>query len=410
MRSDKVTVLDLGSSSIRCLVAEVDPSGGYRVKAQASAPCRGVKKGVVADLDETAHAIDNVCRSIQNKIGSPLDPLVVGIGGQHVEGQNAQGFVPIYPRSRPITREDVLQVVNHSRQLGVPPDREQIQALPREFRIDGQRGIQRPIGMNGSKLEVITYIVTGQTSHIQNIERAVQMAGQRIDQMVLKPLASGLGVLSQESIENGAAVVDIGGGTTEVAVFAGGSIVYSATVPVGGMLVTSDLCKLIKVSPEDGERLKLTHGSARPETVNEKETVEVMQIGQTRARPMQRKVLCEIIESRMRELSVMVRQQIEKSGFNGMLPAGVFLTGCGSLLPGTEHLFAETLKHMRVTTAAPQMKGLLGSGPERHGMSVVVGLAKYALEMGDNELTPASGKRDWKETVRTMWSLFGGRA
>jgi len=410
MKSDQVTVLDLGNSSIRCLKAKVDQSGIHHVVAQASTPCRGVRKGVVTDIDETAHAIDTVCRNIQNKTGAPLDPLVVGIGGQHVEGQTAQGFVPIYPRSRLITREDVLQVVNHSRQLGIPPDREQIQALPREFRIDGQRGIQRPIGMNGSKLEVITYIVTGQSSHVQNIERAVQMANQKVDQMVLKPLASGLGVLSQESIESGAAVVDIGGGTTEVAVFAGGSIAYSATVPVGGMLVTSDLCKLIKVSPEEGERLKLSHGSARPDTVNEKETVEVMQIGQTHKRPMQRKVLCEIIESRMRELAFMVRQQIEKSGFYGMLPAGVFITGGGSLLPGTEHLFADVLKHMRVAAVTPQMKGLLGNGNERQGMAVVVGLAKYALEMGDNELTPASGKKDWKDTVRTMWSLFGGRA
>jgi len=410
MKSDMVSVLDLGNSSIRCLVAKVDQSGGYHVVAQASTECKGIKKGVVADIDETAHAIDIVCRNIQNKTGAPLNSLVVGIGGQHVEGQNAQGFVPIYPRSRLITREDVLQVVNHSRQLGIPPDREQIQALPREFRIDGQRGIQRPIGMNGSKLEVITYIVTGQSSHIQNIERAIAMAGQKVDQMVLKPLASGLGILNSDCIDGGAAVVDIGGGTTEVAVFAGGSIAYSATIPVGGMLVSSDLCKLIKVAPEEGERLKLTHGSARPDQINEKETVDVLQIGQTHKRPMQRRVLCEIIESRMRELAIMVRQQIEKSGLNGMLPAGVFITGGGSLLPGTEHLFADVLKHMRVTVVAPQMKGLLGTGNDRQGMSVLVGLAKYALEMGDNELTPASGKKDWKDTVRTMWSLFGGRA
>lgn len=409
MKSEKVTVLDLGNSSVRCLAAKVDQAGGYHVVAQASTEARGIKKGVVVDVEEAARAIDAVCRNVQNKTGAPLDPLVVGIGGQHVEGHNAQGFVPIYPRSRPITREDVLQVVNHSRQIGLPPDREQIQALPREFRIDGQRGIQRPIGMNGSKLEVITYIVTGQSAHIQNIERAVQLAGQKLDQMVLKPLASGLGVLNQESIESGAAVVDIGGGTTEVAVFSGGAIAYSATVPVGGILVTSDLCTLIKLSPEEGERLKLAHGSARPETIGEKDTIEVLQIGHDHKRPMQRKVLCEIIESRMRELAMLVRQHIERSGLYGMLPAGVFLTGGGSLLPGTEHVFADVLKHLHVATATPHMKGLLGSGNDRQGMAVAIGLVKYALQMGDNELTPASGKKDWKDTVRTMWSLFGGR-
>jgi cell division protein FtsA len=409
MKSDIVTVLDLGNTRIRCLAVQMDPEGQPIVRGQHIQECKGLKRGVVSDLDETVEAIDGVCRGLQNKTGLPVGPLVVAIGGQHIEGQNAQGFVPIYPRSRLVTREDVLQVVNHSRQLMIPPDREQIQALPREFRIDGQRGIQRPIGMNGSKLEVITYIVTGQTTHIQNMERAINMAGQKVEQMVLKPLASGLGVLTRENMELGAAIVDIGGGSTEIAVFSGGSIAYSATLPVGSMLVTSDISKLIKTSPEEAERLKIFHGSSWPDTISEKETVEVMQLGQTHARPMQRRVLCEIIESRMRELAIMVKQQIEKSGLFGMLPAGVFITGGGSLLPGADRLFEDVLKHIRVTQVAPQMKGLQGTAKDRQGMSVAIGLATFALECSDNELTPASGASSWKDTVRSIRSLFSGR-
>lgn len=410
MKTEQITVLDLGNTCVRCLAAGEDGLGGLQVVAQAAVDCKGLKRGMVVDLDETAHAVDAACRGLEQKTGAPCGQLVVAIGGQHVEGQNAQGFVPIYPRSRLVTREDVLQVINHSRQLMIPPDREQIQALPREFRIDGQRGIQRPIGMNGSKLEVITYIVTGQSTHIQNVERALTMAGRKVDQMVLKPLAAGIGILTQEQMDLGSAVVDIGGGATDVGVFVGGSIAYSGSVPIGAELVTSDLSKLLKTSPEEAERLKTFHGVAMASAVGEKETVDVMQLGQTHARPMQRRVLCEIIESRMRELAGMVRRQIEKSGYFGVLPAGAVLTGGGSLLAGTDKLFEDVLKHLRVTVASPQMKGLQGSTRERQGMAVSLGLARFSLECAENELAPASGIASWKDRIRTFWSLRGGRA
>jgi cell division protein FtsA len=410
MKTEQITVLDLGNTCVRCLSAGEDGQGGLQVLAQTAVDCRGLKRGVVADLEETSRAVDAACRGLEQKTGTQTGPLVVAVGGQHVEGQNAQGFVPIYPRSRLVTREDVLQVVNHSRQLMIPPDREQIQALPREFRIDGQRGIQRPIGMNGSKLEVITYIVTGQSTHIQNLERALSMVGRKVDQMVLKPLAAGIGALTTEQMELGAAVVDIGGGATDVGVFVGGSIAYSGSVPIGGELVTSDLSKLLKTTPEEAERLKVYHASAVGSSVGDKETVDVMQLGQTHARPMQRRVLCEIVESRMRELAGMVRRHIEKSGYFGVLPAGVILTGGGSLLPGADKLFEDVLQHLRVAVVAPQMKGLQGSTRERQGMAVSLGLARFAFECAENELAPASGITSWKDRVRTFWSLVGGRA
>ncbi len=410
MKTEFVTVLDLGNTCARCLAVGDDGAGAAEVLGQAAVDCKGLNRGVVVDLDETAQAVEAACLALEQKAGKPAGPLVVGIGGRHVEGMNAQGFVPIYPRSRLVTREDVLQVINHSRQMMIPPDREQIQALPREFRIDGQRGIQRPIGMNGSKLEVTTYIVTGQSTHIQNVERAVTMAGRKIDQMVLKPLAAGLGCLTQEQMDLGVAIVDIGGGATDVAVFAGGTIAHCGSIPVGGQAVTSDLSKLLKTSPEEAERLKTYHGMASASYVPEKDTVDVMQLGQTHARPMQRRVLCEIIESRMRELAVMVRQQIEKSGYYGMLPAGVALTGGGSLLPGTDKLFEDVFKHLRVAVTAPQMKGLHGSTRDRQGMAVALGLAKFTLQCAENELAPASGIASWKDRIRTFWSLRGGRA
>ena len=211
-----VAVLDIGSSKVVCLAAMDDREGGFDLQGLAVAECKGVKRGVVTDLEETARAIDAAIRRVEQQTGSPVSSVLATVNGTHLEGHNAMGFVPIYPRSRQISREDVLQVINHSRQFMIPPDREMVQALPREFRIDGERGVQRPIGMNGSKLEVTTYIVTGQTTHIQNLEKVVSMTGRKVDQMIVAPLASGLGVLTPDEIELGAAVVDIGEGTTDV--------------------------------------------------------------------------------------------------------------------------------------------------------------------------------------------------
>ncbi|MCC7230189.1 MAG: cell division protein FtsA [Fimbriimonadaceae bacterium] len=317
--------------------------------------------------------------------------------------------MPIYPRSRQITREDVLQVINHSRQLVIPPDRELIQALPREFKIDGQRGIQRPIGMNGSKLEVTTYIVTGQSTHIQNIEKAVAMSGRRVDQLLVSSIASGLGVLSPDEIELGAAVVDIGEGVTDIGIFQGGSIAYSASIPVGGGLVTSDISKLLRTSPEEAERLKVFHGSAVSAAVDERDSVDVTQLGHPSPRPLQRKVLCEITESRMRELAVMVRQQIEKSALYAVLPGGVVLTGGGSQIQDCERLFSDVLKHLRVRRAEPKLYGGQGMETDRSGLAVSAGMARFAIQCFEDELGPAAGG-GLKATIKSLFSLISGKS
>ncbi|MFI5385553.1 MAG: cell division protein FtsA [Fimbriimonadales bacterium] len=409
MNKNLVTILDIGSTKTVCLAAAPDEEGGLEVAGLSISDSRGIKRGVIVDIDEAAKSIDNAIRRLKADLGHDVPGVVVGVGGAHIEGMNAQGFVPIYPRSRVISREDVLQVINHSRQVVLPPDREMIQALPREFRIDGQRGILKPIGMNGSKLECVTYIVTGQATHLQNVEKAIGMTGHRVDQMVLLPLASGLGALTQEQIELGSAVVDIGGGVTEIAIFSGGSVAFSASIPIGGALVTSDVSKLLKTSPEGAERLKTLHGVAMARNIAEKETVDVHQIGHATARPLQRKVLCEIIESRMRELAQMVKQQIEKSGMYGVLPGGVVLTGGGAMLEGTQNLFEDVLKHLRVEIVEPKVDGAAHGLTDRPGMAAALGMARFAIQCFGDELGPA-GSAGWKERVRTFWSLLSGKA
>ncbi len=421
MKNDRIAVLDLGSTKAACLVACLDDRGALKVDGYAAVPCKGVRRGIVHDLEETAKAIDNAARKVQQQVGEEIPSFVVGVAGSHLQGVNAQGIVPIYPRSRTITREDVLQVINHSRQMMLPPDREQIQALPREFRIDGERGIRRPIGMSGGRLEVVTYIVTGEMTHLQNIEKAVGMGGRKVEQMVLQPLASGLAVLNKEELELGAAVVDIGGGTTDIGVFVGGNIVFSASLPVGGNHVTSDLSKLLKVSPEEADRLKHTYGGSLGRLVSEQDTVEVLQIGQPGPRPMQRKVLCEIIESRMREIATMVRQQIEKSGMLGVLPGGLVLTGGGSRLEQTDALFADVLKHVHVRSLEPTLPNgggrvTMNGSPlpgtvdfQTVGLATALGLAEYALGEDDDELGTADGATSWKQRIKVWRSMLVGR-
>ena len=395
MKVPQVAVLDLGTSRVVCALVAPDGDGGLKVLARADVPCKGLRRGIPTDLEETAKSIDTAVREVQKATGIEIDGLVLSVSGAHLEGVNGQGYKPIVPRGRHITYQDVMEVVTHSRSLVLPPDREQVQAIPREFKVDGLRDVKRPIGMAGGTLEAVTYIVTGSVAAVGNAEKAVNMTGWRVEQMVLGPLAAGLGVLSQEEIDAGAAVVDLGAGTTDVGVFTGGSLTSAVCLPVGSALVTSDVSKLLKTSPEEAERLKLDVAIALSRGVSERETVQVTQLGSMEARPLQRKVLCEIVESRLRETAVMVSQHIEKAGLAGVLPGGVVLTGGGARLRDVDKLFEEELRDTKVRIAQE---------PET-GSAVALGLARFVLHCHD-ELAPASGPQGWKDRVRTLYSVF----
>ena len=402
MNSDLVAVLDLGSTKVTCLAASAEGKDGMSIHAIASVPCRGMRKGQVYDPSEVARAISKVVSDVESQVGEEIDGVVVGVTGAHIEGVNSQGLKPIYPAGRKITHQDVLEVINHSREISLGDEREQIQALPREFRVDGQRNVQKPIGGTGSRLEVFAYIVSGQTSSLQMIEQVVKDAGKQVEQMVIQSLAAGIGVLKPEQMENGAAVIDIGGSTTDIAIFINGSIAFSASVPLGGMSVTNDLATLLKTSPDEAEKLKLHSGNACAKQVEQKESIEVMQLGQPIGRPMSRKVLCEIIESRMKQIATLVGKELDRSPFGAALPGGVTLTGGGAALPGADLLFAEVLPKYRFQTAEPNLGKKFTVGP---GMATSVGLASFTIQCFD-EFSPAEGVLPWQERVKSLFSML----
>ncbi len=405
MSGDWTCVLDLGSSKIVALVAEPAEDGGVSIVALESAPCKGLKRGAIVDLEETARTIDALARKLSAKLGRELTDFVVSAAGPHVEGTNAQGFKEIIPRNRSITHQDVMEVIQHSRSILLAPDREQIQAIPREFRIDNQRNILRPVGMTGGKLEVVTYLVSNQTAQVQNVQRALNLTGKNLEQLVLGPLASGIAVLTPEELEIGTAVLDFGAGKTDMAIFSQGSLAYSCSIPIGSALITSDISKLLKTAPEEAERLKLESGCALAGSVSEQEIVEVRQLGQPMARPMQKRVLAEIIESRVREMTGMVKGQLEKSGFQGLLPGGFVLTGGGAKLDKCDVLLRSVVGAYPVRKGAPE----IGGDVDPFGYGVAVGMAQFVIQISE-ELEPIDGAQTWQDRVKSLWSLLKGKA
>jgi cell division protein FtsA len=323
------------------------------------------------------------------------------VTGEHIASLNSKGITAITPTaSREITLEDVERVVENSRVIVLPPDREIIHAIPRGFIIDGQNGIKHPAGMSGSRLEVETHIVTGAITFLQNIERCVQRAGLAVEETVLEPLAASKAVLSSDDKEIGVALADIGGGTTDVVIFTEGAISYSGIVPIGGQYVTSDINKGLRTTLEEAERLKIEYGSAWLKLIDENEMVSVNQIGSATPRNLPRRVLAEIIEPRMEELLKMVRQHLQKSGSYGLLPAGLVLTGGGSRLRGTVELAQEIIGAMPVRIGVPRNAGGLSDTVANPAYATAVGLVCYgAREGGDRRKTsfdaflPRLGKR-----------------
>lgn len=338
MARDCVVGLDVGTTKICAIVAEIDSSGQIHIVGFGQSPSQGIRKGVVVDIDSAAQAIVTCVNQARETSGYEINRVIVGVTGEHIASLNSRGVVAITHPNREITESDVERVHDQSRVIVLPPDREIVHAIPRSYSVDGQSGVRFPVGMCGTRLEVETHVVTGAVTFLQNVVKCVQKAGLVIEATVLQPIATAEAVLLPDERNLGVVVADIGGGTTDIAIFAEGDIVYSSAVAVGGSHVTRDISIGLRTAAEEAERVKINHGAVILSDAGQEELFSVTSLGSDSPSDVERRRLVEIIEPRMHELFSLIKKEILKSGHYNLLPAGVVLSGGGSLLLGAADL------------------------------------------------------------------------
>ncbi|HEX5324117.1 MAG TPA: cell division protein FtsA [Capsulimonadaceae bacterium] len=380
MATDCIVGLDIGTTKVCAIVAEVDESGVANIIGLGHSPSHGIRKGVVIDIDGASLAIEDAVTKARRMTGYEIHSVVVGVTGEHIASLNSRGVVAVTHPSREITVEDLERVQDQARVIVLPPDREIIHAIPRSYSIDGQGGIRYPVGMSGTRLEVETHIVTGAVTFIQNVAKCVHKAGLSVEATVLEPIATGEAVLLPAERDLGVILADIGGGTTDIAIFVDGDILYSAVIPVGGNHVTRDISVGLRVSHEEAERVKLKYGACLFNLVGspELDTFEVTPLGFEEPRPIPRRILVEIIHPRMDELFTLVRQEIMKSGYYNLLPAGVVLSGGGSEIAGGTQL-CQQVTGMPTRIGAPRDVVGLSDALKSPIYATGVGLVLYGV-------------------------------
>jgi cell division protein FtsA len=330
-----LVAIDIGTTKVCVLIGEVAArTGSVDVIGIGQAPSDGLRKGVVVDIDRTVQSVASAVDAAERLSGLKVRSAFVGISGSHIGSQNSRGMVAVSSRQHDIQREDTIRAIENARAVSIPNTREILHVIPRGYVVDQNAGVRDPIGMSAVRLEVETHIVTASTTSVQNLSKCVQRAGIEIDELVLAPLATAEALLGEEDRELGVALLDIGGDTTDVAVFQDGSISHCATIPMGARSVTSDLGLVLRVTPEVAETLKLKQGTATPLDVDPDEVIQITSIGEDQPRPITRRHVAQIIEARTAELFDHVAREIEAAGATNRLQAGLALTGGGSLLTG----------------------------------------------------------------------------
>ncbi len=376
-REEIVVGLDIGTTKVGTVIAAGAAEGSLRVIGVGSTPSRGIKRGVVVDVEETVAAIQHSVERAAHMAGVKVRGVIVGVTGEHIESSNRHAAVTVAGGQGAITRDDVRRVLQAAA-LEVPRDREIIHSLPRTFTVDGHGGVYRPIGMTGQKLEVETHIVTGKAPYLQNAVQCVERAGLKVDALVLEPIATAEAVTTADEREMGVILIDIGGGTSDIAVFHDGTIVYSGVLPVGGNHVTRDIAIGLRTPFEVAEDLKLESGAATREMIPHGEALEVTMSGTHERLRIPRAILGEIIEARMSELFELAHEMMHSSGAPQRVPGGVILSGGGALLPGAIEL-ASTVFAMPVRLGYPH--GVTGWSDQvaMPQLATGVGLCRFAL-------------------------------
>ena len=408
-RRKKTVGLDLGTSRVAVVIAESDePGTPVTILGVGESPSDGLRKGVVVNLEKTIASIQAATVAAERMAGQRIESVVVSLGGTHTWSQNSTGVVAVANPDHEIGDDDVQRVVEASRAISVASDRQVIHVIPRAYTVDGQDGVRDAVGMTGHRLEVETNILTGAQTAVQNVIKCVHGAGFDVEDVVCAGLGAGEGVLTAQEIELGVCLVEIGAGTTNVVVYNEGSARHLAVLPVGGNHVTSDIAIGLRTTLDEAENLKLNYGHALADVIDHAEKVEVRQVGGDRMQALPRRFLAEIIGPRMQEIFQMAREEVRKTGFDQLLPAGVVVAGGGSRLMGTTDA-AQAVFNTSARLGQPL--GLTGLADKAHGPSfaVAAGLVKWGARsraIYGNTRQPVTFGNTYQKTVRWLRDFF----
>jgi cell division protein FtsA len=372
--------IDVGTTKICTLVARIEGDDQLRILGVGIEPSRGLNKGTIVDLNAASQAISRAIEKAERTSGLEIDSALVSLAGSHVEAINSKGVVGVSGRT--ISEDDIVRALDAARAVTIPHNREVIHVIQRGFTVDGQEGIRMPIGMHGYRLEVEAHIITASAATVENLRQAVHSAGAHVSQFVLNPLASAEVVLSDTERDMGAVVCDIGGGTTDMAIFIDGDVWHTMVLGVGGNHITSDIAHGLRLPVPQAENTKLQHGHAYQTDIGEGEYFLVRPFGSEGPVQVNRNDLAHIIEARVEEIFSLMLQEIKRSGYDGLLPAGMVLTGGVSALPGIRKLATKVIG-LPVKIAKPE--GLIGMVDQLNSpaYSTSVGLLRWALLMGE---------------------------
>ncbi len=387
-----VAIIDIGTTKTCALVAEKTERGILRVLGSGVAPSRGLRKGVVVDVNQTSESIAQALAQAQRVSGFDVESALVSVTGTHIESANSRGVATIHG-GRAVSQADIDRALESAEEIVVPENRELIHSIPRGYTLDGQDGIKEPMGMLGFKLEVEAHIATGAVPPIQNLIKAVESAGVSASDLVFSPIASGDAVLTPAEKEMGVIVVDIGGGTTDIAVFIDGSVWHTVVLPIGGLNVTNDLAVGLRAPFEAAEQIKVNYGRMDVDAIGEDQVLDVTSFGEDGHRPISRRLMAEVIHARVEEILHMILTEIKRSGYDNLLPAGVVLCGGTASVPGLR-AFAREIFQMPVRIGAPrEIEGFVDrvSSP---ASATAIGLLHWGFRNGlEAEGVSARGKQ-----------------
>ncbi len=403
--NNMIVGLDIGTSKVATVVGDVSEDNQVEIVGVGSHPSRGLKKGVVVNIESTVQAIQRSIEEAELMAGCQIHSVYTGIAGSHIRGMNSHGIVGV--KDREVSSGDVERVLDAARAVAIPADQRVFQVMPQEFVVDQQEGIREPVGMSGVRLEAKVHLVTGAVSAAQNIIKCIQRCGLEVDDIILEQLASSSAVLTDDEKELGICFVDIGGGTTDVAVFTDGAIKHTAVIPIAGDQVTNDIAIAMRTPTQHAEEIKIKYACALRQLANPDDTIEVPSAGGRDPRRLSRQTLAEVVEPRYEELLSLVLAELRRSGFSDLVAAGVVLTGGSSRMEGVVDL-AEEIFHMPVRLGIPQNVTGLADVVRNPVYSTGVGLLLFGLQNRNLSKDSPSGESRMVDVLKKVKNWFQG--